>query len=337
MALRDAHDDTFYLMEPWEFPRSGDQLLADSIEEYTNLNASQAPLIFQGGNCLVADDFWVLGKDYYQDTIDMIFDQTLPLKVEPDQKVEDVVRQAFSDYVDKNRPMFVAGTKKKIPLAAYVGTKENQNFILDIVGAGTGPYQPIFHIDMFISLIGKNEDGKFEMMVGSPKLGNELLGLPDMRHNLQAAYDEIARSFKRQGIIVHRNPMVHYPEFTGRRISISYLQNLAIQNPDDRDVNSALKDLYSLGARENDIAKVRNWHHITSNNCLVERSDKFGKHVYLPTFGHGQYSELSVLDNYMKEMWESFGFSVHQLGDFNSFAKRQGVVHCITKYIKRGG
>ena len=336
LSLKDAFDNTFYLMEPWEFPRSGDQLLADSIEEYTTLNASQAPLIFQGGNCLIADDFWILGKDYYQDTIDMILDQTLPLKVKPDEKVEDVVRKTFSDYVDKNRPMFVAGTKKKIPLAAYVGSKENGEFILDIVGAGTGPYQPIFHIDMFISLIGKNEDGKFEMMVGSPKLGNELFGLPDKPHNLQAAYDEIARSFKKQGIIVHRNPLVHFPEFTGRKIPISYLQNLAIQNPDDKDINSALKDLYSLGARENDSVSVRNWHHITCNNCLVENSEKFGKHVYLPTFGHGDFSQLSVLDTHMKDLWESFGYTVHQLGDFNSFAKRQGVVHCITKYIQRG-
>ncbi|WP_425635867.1 hypothetical protein ACPUEN_10645 [Algoriphagus yeomjeoni] len=335
VALKDAHDDTYYLMEPWEFPRSGDQLLADSIEEYTSLNASQAPLIFQGGNCLVADDFWILGKDYYQETINLIQDQTLPLRSNPGQKLEDLVRQSFYDYVDKKRPMFVAGTKKKIPLATYVGTQEADKFILDIVGAGTGPYQPIFHVDMFISLIGKNKKGQFELMVGSPELGNELLGLPNRAHNLQEAYDEIARSFAKQGVIVHRNPLIHYPEYTGRRIAVKHLQNLALQNPEDQDVNSLMKDLLNLGARENDAVHVRNWHHITSNNCLVENSKTYGKHVYLPTFGHGEYAELKVLDDHMKAMWEGFDFIVHQLGDFNSFAKRQGVVHCISKYIKR--
>lgn len=336
LALKDAYDETYYLMEPWEFPRSGDQLLADSIEEYTNINASQAPLIFQGGNCLVADDFWILGKDYYQDTIHQIQDQTLPLRVNTGQQIEELVRQSFSDFLDKNRPMFVAGTKKEIPISAYVGNKESDEYILDIVGVGTGPFQPIFHVDMFISLIGKNEDGKFEIMVGSPELGNELMGFPNRRHNLQEAYDEIARSFKKQGVIVHRNPLVHYPEFTGRKIPISYLRDLAVQNPDDKDINSALKDLLYLGARENDLASVRNWHHITSNNCLVENSEKVGKHVYLPTFGHGEYASLAVLDDHMEALWESFGFTVHRLGDFNSFAKRQGVVHCISKYLKRG-
>jgi hypothetical protein len=38
----------------------------------------------------------------------------------------------------------------------------------------------------------------------------------------------------------------------------------------------------------------------------------------------------------MKTLWESLGFTVHQLGDFNPFAERQGVVHCIKKYIQRG-
>ncbi|WP_296702749.1 hypothetical protein [Algoriphagus sp.] len=335
VALKDAYDETYYLMEPWEFPRSGDQIIADTVDEYTFLNSRQAPLIFQGGNCLVADDFWILGKDYYQDTINMINDNTLPLRPSQGQTIEDLVRKSFSDFVDQRRPMFVAGTKKEITLPAYVGTKESGEFILDIVGAGTGPYQPIFHIDMFISLIGKNKDGLFEMMVGSPKLGNKLLGLPDRAHNLQEAYDEIARSFKKQGIKVYRNPLVHFPEFTGREISINYLRELAISNPTDRDILSVVKDFNNLGARDNDVALVRNWHHITSNNCLVENSEVYGKHVYLPTFGHGEYLSLSALDDQMKKLWEKYGFNVHQLGDFNSFAKRQGVVHCISKYIKR--
>lgn len=130
-------------------------------------------------------------------------------------------------------------------------------------------------------------------------------------------------------------PLEDDPEFTGRKMTIKHLQNLALQNPEDQDVNSLMKDFISLGARENDVAHVRNWHHITCNNCLVENSKTFGKHVYLPTFGHGEYAELKLLDEHMKAMWENFDFTVHQLGDFNSFAKRQGVVHCITKYIKR--
>jgi hypothetical protein len=37
-----------------------------------------------------------------------------------------------------------------------------------------------------------------------------------------------------------------------------------------------------------------------------------------------------------KALWEESGFTVHLLGDFNPFARRQGVVHCIKKYLRRG-
>jgi hypothetical protein len=58
--------------------------------------------------------------------------------------------------------------------------------------------------------------------------------------------------------------------------------------------------------------------------------------VYLPTFGHGADSDLAVIDRHMTELWEGLAFEVHLLADFNSFARRQGVVHCIKKYLRRG-
>ena len=81
---------------------------------------------------------------------------------------------------------------------------------------------------------------------------------------------------------------------------------------------------------------VREWHHVTWNNCLVENSAAAGRHVYLPTFGHGAESDLAAVDRHMSDLWEGLGFEVHLLADFNSFARRQGVVHCIKKYLRRG-
>jgi hypothetical protein len=37
----------------------------------------------------------------------------------------------------------------------------------------------------------------------------------------------------------------------------------------------------------------------------------------------------------MQKLWTGLGFQVHALADFNEFARRQGVVHCIKKYIHR--
>jgi hypothetical protein len=31
----------------------------------------------------------------------------------------------------------------------------------------------------------------------------------------------------------------------------------------------------------------------------------------------------------MSELWEGLGFEIHQLADFNSSARRQGVVHAV--------
>jgi quercetin dioxygenase-like cupin family protein len=38
----------------------------------------------------------------------------------------------------------------------------------------------------------------------------------------------------------------------------------------------------------------------------------------------------------MSELWEGLGFEIHQLADFNSSARRQGVVHCLEKSLRRG-
>ena len=72
VALIDADDGTRYLIEPWQFLRAGDALIADAVEEYTDIRAAQAPLIFQGGNCLIGDDFWLLGTDYFADTVALL-------------------------------------------------------------------------------------------------------------------------------------------------------------------------------------------------------------------------------------------------------------------------
>ena len=65
------------------FPRAGDALIADAVEEHTEIRASGAPLVFQGGNCLVGDDFWLLGTDYFADTLDLLAGPRPPVTVPP--------------------------------------------------------------------------------------------------------------------------------------------------------------------------------------------------------------------------------------------------------------
>jgi hypothetical protein len=332
--LQDAADDTRYLMEPWEFGRFGDALIADAVEEYTEIKASQAPLVFQGGNCLVGSDFWLLGKDYFADTVGLfVGDDPPPVEVPAATDPQSFATDLFSQYVDGTRSLTLVGTKKPIPLQPYVGSRDGDTYYLDITAGGTGTFQPIFHIDMFLTLVGVNSEGTFEALVGSPSLADELLGTSSL-FALAEVYDGIARTLERSGFAVMRNPLVHRPTLGGR-LNLLRLKEISTQ-PGNEALADAVRQLELAGATDTTLIQVRDWHHITWNNCLVENSTSVGKHVYLPTFGYGDYSDLAVIDSEMKSLWEDLGFTVHLLDDFNEFARRQGVVHCIKKYLTRG-
>lgn len=333
VALQDIVDGSRYLMEPWEFKRAGDALIADIVEEYSGIKASQAPLIFQGGNCLIGSDFWLLGKDYFIDSIDLLQGQRPPVTVPDGIKTEEFVTTLFAKYIDKNRKLHLIGTKKAIPIREYIGSKAGADYYLDSIAGGVGTFQPIFHIDMFISLAGLNKQNQFEILVGSPALADKLLGTKSP-FALDDVYDSISKSLAELGFSVKRNPLVHRPTL-GRSVLLSELREIA-SKPGGDTLTIAVNELTAAGATDTSNVRIRDWHHITWNNCLVEHSTSYGKHVYLPTFGWGSYSDLKVIDHEMKSIWETLGFTVHLLDDFNEFAKRQGVVHCIKKYLSRG-
>lgn len=333
VSLADASDDSRYLVEPWEFPRAGDALIAEAVQEYTGTRAAQAPLIFQGGNCLVGDDFWLIGKDYFADSVELLNRPRPPVTLPGGMTPEAFVRRLFSDYVDKARELRVVGTNKAIPIRPFYGTRAEGRYFLDVAADGAGTFQPIFHIDMFLTLLGRDAAGAFEVLVGSPALADALLGRSSP-FGLSDVYDGIARSLASAGFKVHRNPLVHRPT-EGRAFTVAELRSLAAR-PEYAELVPAIDELVAAGAADGTRVTVRTWHHVTWNNCLVENSARLGKNVYLPTFGHGPNADLKRVDDEMVRLWQGLGFEVHALGDFNPFAERQGVVHCIKKYLRRG-
>ena len=333
VSLVDASDESRYLLEPWEFPRAADSLIAESVQEYTATRAAQAPLIFQGGNCLVGSDFWLLGKDYFADSVELITQSRAPVQIPGGTTAERFARQLFSDYVDSTRRLVVVGTRRPIPIRPFYGTRSDDEYFLDIAADGAGTFQPIFHIDMFVTLIGEARAGGFEVFVGSPAMGDVLTGRV-APFSLDDVYDTIARSLSAAGFTVHRNPLVHRPA-SGQRLTLAVLLEAAA-SAENADLGPAVDELVAAGATDSTLVTVRSWHHVTWNNCLVENSAALGKHVYLPTYGHGSNADLKPVDEEMKRLWEQQEFTVHPLGDFNRFAERQGAVHCIKKYLRRG-
>ena len=288
-----------FLVEPFSFPRYGDGLIADLVAEATDLQATQAPLYFQGGNVLIGDDFVLVGSDYLTKTLETWADYgpVLPGSGSPAAQA----RRLFSETFDPDRKLHFLGLTRPLPeelLAPRSFTMGGEQWTED-VGAGAGSLQPIFHIDMFLSLAGRDpQTGRYRVLVGSPAAAAEILGEPAPDHALDLAFDAIARRLQRLGFEVVRTPLP--------RVYVDY--------PDQR---------------------VRQWYFATSNNCLVEITGS-ARRVWLPTYGHGPWAALGATDQANRDIWEGLGFDVVQLGDFHPFAQNLGALHCIKKYLGRG-
>lgn len=287
-----------FLVEPFTFPRYGDGIVADLVAESTELQATQVPLYFQGGNVLVGDDFLLIGTDYLTRTLDTWreYGPVVPGEGSPAEQA----RRLFSQTFDPGRDLHFLGLTRPLPedlLAPRRFRQDGEDWVEE-VGAGAGQLQPIFHIDMFVSLAGRDPaTGRYRVLVGSPVLAAEILGEEVPDHALAPAFDQIAARLERLGFDVIRTPLP--------RTYVDY--------PDER---------------------LRVWYFATSNNCLVEITDG-GRRVWLPTYGHGPWRHLAATDEANRAVWEGLGFDVVQLGDFHHFAQNFGSLHCIKKYLGR--
>jgi hypothetical protein len=297
VALDQASSQT-YFVEPYSFPRYGDGLVAKFVANFTDLRDTQAPLYFQGGNTLIGDDFVFIGADYPAKSLQYIKSGVLypPAGTTAEQFIKDL----YSEYLDRSRKIYYIGSTIPVPGQQTKKVTINGEQWTETIYTGNdqkGTVQPLFHIDMFLTLAGRASSGEYQVLVGDPQAASAVLGQPLPPHSMQPIFDDIAQTLKTQGYKVIRNPLpLIYMDDTNR--------------------------------------KERVWYFATANNALVEVAK--GKNVWLPTYGHGSWPELSKTDAANKRVWEQLGFTVHMLGDFHPFAENLGAVHCIKKYLARG-
>jgi hypothetical protein len=298
-----ARQDTMTcLVEPFEFKRRGDSMIADVLQQENIVKRAQSPLYFQGGNILVGDNFFLIGADYPARTVDYTRAAGGHISVPPGKDAEAHVKGLYSKYLDPKRTLHYVAAR--VPVAAKIErpvTIDSEEWT-EVINKENKPgtVQPVFHIDMFITLVGRNPDGRFKVLVGDPSLAYRLLEEPAPDHAMIEVFDDIARGLEKLGFDVMRNPL-------------------------------------PLAYEDNALTRRRLWYFASSNNCLVQNSARHGRIVWLPTYGHGNWEKLRKTDAAMKALWERLGFEVRQLPDFHALAADSGALHCIKKYLARGG
>lgn len=290
-------DGRHAFVEPAAFPRYGDALVADQVSAGAELGLYQAPLHLQGGNVLIGDDFFFIGIDYPL----LTFEEGI-LNA-PTQAAEDeLLRQVYRRYLDAERTFVPVGTTLPVPPASLREFRLGGETWREEIHAGNAPgtRQPIFHIDMFVSLAGRGADGRYRVLVGDPREAARLTGEPLQPHAMAPVFDDIARDLTRRGFAVTRTP-------------------LPLVYADDTE------------------ARVRSWYFATSNNVLVHAPAGERPSVFVPTYAHGPFAQrLAATDRRTAEIWRELGYDVVALGDFHPFASNLGAAHCIKKYLARG-
>ncbi len=287
VALTDDHGRSI-LCETVNFTRVDDATIADDLAAQTDKSALQSYLYFQGGNVLEVGDHILIGKDYIEDNLGRAHLET-----------EDKILAAFKKVFGKD--IISLGRPELIP-------EEHRQYL------GGGYYQPIFHIDMYVTPTGKlGQSGKPIAFVASPRLGRQAVGEESKHTDFDIYFDEAAEQLS-QTAEVRRMPIL--PSFVSHRTD---------------KVEEA-------------------WYYFLSyNNAVVEN---FGNtsNVYLPTFSEdvedyqselkffyyeGDVAKRQALDKAAATAWEQLGFTVYQMDGLEDLAMGLGCVHCITKTLAR--
>lgn len=288
----DLHDDEKYFVEPASFKRAHDAYIADYAVKSTDLKATQLQLYFQGGNVLIGDNFWFIGADYPAKSLKLGF-----IVPGPNESERDAVKRVYGKHMDTSRDLIVIGSRVPVPSQKKRPVMVNGQLWDEILyfGNGIGTVQPLFHIDMFITLAGRSENNIYTVLVADPNMAYEILNEEVPEGTMQPVFNDIANQLNTLGFNVIRNPM-------------------------------------PMAYDDDDNKKRRYWYFATSNNVILQDSEK---KVWIPTYGHDYWSNLSATDDANREIWRSLGYEVQQLPNFHPFAANLGAAHCITKYLAR--
>lgn len=276
VALSDATGGQV-LCEGVNFPRYDDMSIADDVSAQTSVSALQSYLYFQGGNVLGTKDAVLIGSDY-------VMKNHGRAHLETQQKVIALMTKLFG------RQTLSIGRSTPIP-------RTDRQYL-------SGTYQPIFHIDMYITPTGViDSKGKEIVLVGRPAKARSILNQPAEPYDVDQYFEEAENQLS-QFFTPVQLPL-YATQANGRYYHLSY--------------NNAVLENYQDG--QGNVKRV----------------------VYMPTFEQdaaaiGVDPQIrSDLDAAAEQTWQGVGFEVRRMDGLEDLAYGWGSVHCITKALKRTG
>jgi hypothetical protein len=171
--------------------------------------------------------------------------------------------------------------------------------------------QPIFHIDMYVTRTGEIRDGKEVVFLGRPAKANAIehrySDIPELDHPM---FDEFFSDTRSQ---------LEAAGFNVRELPIwMTFGNLRIAD------------------------NVQKFYNLTWNNAIVQNDGRIKK-VLLPNYADEDDVRIFGVDGgvrcrlqqFVIEEWRSLGFQVDLTSGIEDLAWGDGVVHCMTKVLRR--
>lgn len=267
------------LLTPTAFDRRQDGAVAALLEREAGLAREALDARFEGGNILAGDDVLLVGAD------------------DVDRNAGDSAGFAA---MAGGRPVHVVASRHPVPEETTLGFEIAGEAWQAVVHRAnkSGTRQPLFHIDMFLTLAGRGADGRQRVFVGDIALAARTLGNSRVPEAIQTALDDIAAQLLALDFDVIRNP----------------LPMVYCDQPERR---------------------LREWYFASSNNALVQDCADGERIVLLPAYGHGNWPELAATDEANAALWRELGFDVRRIGGCQALAENLGGLHCIAKVLER--
>ncbi len=312
-----VYDDRYnILLQPLHSNRFLDQFISFNLalEKGLGLLVSPTTLELEGGNILVGDRFALVGKNTLgTNWISRL--NGLPDTAQNDMEALEQEFQALSKDIE---------TELGVDSVIWVGYSAVRR---DLFSENQLTYQSDFHIDLYLTLGGKTNEGEDLLFIGDPRLGNQLiekqLGIA-VAHDLTWDHEPIPDELVFDAFWDELNSQfVNYNETqSDRKFRIVQLPMLI-----DRGI------VYSY------------------NNCIVEQ---FGdqRRAFLPNYiddeedsgqlshsERGMNAKFEVLKDEVEQILRANGFTdVIWVGggrQLKHFARSRGSLHCLTKVIRR--